>query len=267
MICDIRKAFLNIGVAKTNQDALRFLWVDDPFKADPSIVSYRFTRVMFGLNCSPFLLNGTLRHHLMKFSSQHEEMIPLILRSLYVDDFTGGAEDVEKSIELYRLLIQVLEVGGFPVHKFVTNNTELQTIINSDSGTEPKIEVKVLGSPWNTESDTISIALGVEIESGGTLTKRVIASVLMRIFDPLGLVTPIVMPIKLMLQKAWVLNLDWDTSLSDEIADCWQAWCESLKKTSEFRIPRCYITETPVNCKLIGFCDASTKAFAAVVYL
>ena len=59
-ICDIQKAFLRIKVSESDRDLLRFLWFDDPFKSDPTPVVYRFAYVLFGLNCSPFLLNMTL---------------------------------------------------------------------------------------------------------------------------------------------------------------------------------------------------------------
>ena len=58
---NIKQAFLQISVAKEHQSFLRFLWFDDIFDIDPSIIVYRFTRVIFGLNSSPLLLNGTLK--------------------------------------------------------------------------------------------------------------------------------------------------------------------------------------------------------------
>ena len=71
-ICDIRKAFLQIRVSMADRDALRFLWVVDPFVNDPQLVTLRFAVVLFGLNCSPFLLNGTLRHHFTNMDENPE---------------------------------------------------------------------------------------------------------------------------------------------------------------------------------------------------
>ena len=47
--------------------SLVFLWYKD--KSTPEIVhgnldTYRFCRVPFGIICSPYLLQGTLQHHL-----------------------------------------------------------------------------------------------------------------------------------------------------------------------------------------------------------
>ena len=61
LLADIEKAFLNIEVDKQQRDLMRFLWIDDINSEDPNIVIYRFCRVIFGVNCSPFLLNATLK--------------------------------------------------------------------------------------------------------------------------------------------------------------------------------------------------------------
>ena len=50
-----------------DRDALRFLWVDDPFSEEPKIIVLRFARVAFGLSSSPFLLNVTLKHFFMVY--------------------------------------------------------------------------------------------------------------------------------------------------------------------------------------------------------
>lgn len=55
LVGDIEKAFLNVSVDKSDQDCLRFLWLEDPPDVS-KIVVYRFCRVVFGLNASPFCL-------------------------------------------------------------------------------------------------------------------------------------------------------------------------------------------------------------------
>lgn len=55
LVGDIEKAFLNVSVDKSDRDCLRFLWLEDPPDVS-KIVVYRFCRVVFGLNASPFCL-------------------------------------------------------------------------------------------------------------------------------------------------------------------------------------------------------------------
>ena len=55
-------------MASEHRDFLRFIWFDDVFKSHPELISLRFTRVLFGLTCSPFLLNRTVKSHLLKYT-------------------------------------------------------------------------------------------------------------------------------------------------------------------------------------------------------
>lgn len=60
LVGDIEKAFLNVDVDQRDRDCLCFLLLEDPLDMS-RVVIYRFCRVVFGLNASPFLLNATLR--------------------------------------------------------------------------------------------------------------------------------------------------------------------------------------------------------------
>ena len=60
------KSLLNIAIDPEHRDFLQFLWLDDVNKESPEIVEIkllRFTRVVFGVNASPFILSATVRHH------------------------------------------------------------------------------------------------------------------------------------------------------------------------------------------------------------
>ena len=92
LTADIEKAFLMISVHEENKDVLRFLWVDDLSSDVPNIRTLRFTRVVFSVSSSPFLLNTTLQHHLDRSSTSHPDLVKQLTKSTYVDDVVSGGE-------------------------------------------------------------------------------------------------------------------------------------------------------------------------------
>ena len=70
LIADTEKAFFTIGVKDTDQDALRFLWVEDPTESFLQIKEKRFRRVCFGVISSMEDLGEAINHHLQKYRNQ-----------------------------------------------------------------------------------------------------------------------------------------------------------------------------------------------------
>ena len=60
LIADIEKVFLMISIKPSDRDSLRFLWYNDLQSREPEVTVLRFTRVVFGVSLSPFLLNATV---------------------------------------------------------------------------------------------------------------------------------------------------------------------------------------------------------------
>ena len=58
---DIEKAFPQVRIKEQEHDALRFHW---RAPGSDAVDVYRFTRALFGLTCSPFLLGGVLNVYL-----------------------------------------------------------------------------------------------------------------------------------------------------------------------------------------------------------
>ncbi|RCN44803.1 hypothetical protein ANCCAN_09155 [Ancylostoma caninum] len=80
-----------------DRDATRFFWVRD-YRKDPTddnILTYRFTRVTFGLNVSPFLLGATVHYH-MRNAIQDKELEKEIRENLYADNLILVAETKRK---------------------------------------------------------------------------------------------------------------------------------------------------------------------------
>ena len=143
---DIEKAFLMVGIAEEDRDVLRFLRVDDIDNPSPEILVLRFTRVVFGVSSSTFLLNATIKHHIERYKEADPEFVEKFLRSIYVDDLISGAPETNKGYELYLKSKLRLAEGGFNLRKFVSNSPELTNRIQcnesrnsrSDAGTSSK---------------------------------------------------------------------------------------------------------------------------------
>ena len=126
VVADVEKAFLMISVDPRDRDFLRFLWVKDATADEPEIVTFRFSRVMFGVSSSPFLLNATIQHHVKKYIEAQPAVVGKLLKSIYVDDVVGGADTEEQACQFYRSSKQLLAEGSFNLRKFVSNLPALQ---------------------------------------------------------------------------------------------------------------------------------------------
>ncbi|XP_047988458.1 uncharacterized protein LOC125228055 [Leguminivora glycinivorella] len=91
----------------------------------------------------------------------------------------------------------------------------------------------------------------------------------MSVFDPLGLLTPIVIQGKILLQQIWRSGIGWDQDVQDDdhLAHLWKRWIGRLINVCTCKVPRHYAPE-PTSCaiELHIFCDASEKAYASVAY-
>ncbi|GFQ91169.1 integrase catalytic domain-containing protein [Trichonephila clavata] len=70
---------------------------------------------------------------------------------------------------------------------------------------------------------------------------------------------------KLLLQKLWVLKLEWDEPLSNPIAKEWNDFVSTLPVIQNIHIPRLVLRNGRII--LHGFGDVSTAAYGAVLYV
>ena len=117
--------------AESDQDVLRFLWVKDIDAKTPEIQTLKFTRVVFGVSPSPYILNATIAHHLEQFESTHGVTAQKMKESIYVDDVITGARDIEGAFNLYQESKEIFKRGGFNLRKFMSNSKELQSMIDT----------------------------------------------------------------------------------------------------------------------------------------
>ncbi|KAF2879705.1 hypothetical protein ILUMI_26468 [Ignelater luminosus] len=267
VVSDIHKAFLQISLHEADRDFLRFFWVN----ADGDEIIYRHKRVVFGVNCSPFLLGATIEYHLSQGLKQCEtedvdcsvETISQLQKSFYVDNCVTS---VPSEVVLKRFIREsnaIMNQGCFDLRGWEF------TDISKKNG---ESSVFVLGLNWNTQRDTLSLVeSNIEnVESfKECVTKRVILSTTQRIFDPIGFTCPTTLIPKLLLQRIWQQQLSWDMPVDEEIKSSFLKWLRQVRCLLSIEIPRWIRNETGISqdSGLHLFCDASKNAYAAVVFL
>ena len=265
LTADITKAFLQIGVQRPDQDVHRFLW-----QCGTVVRVMRFVRVPFGNTSSPFLLNATLQHHLNTYPDS--VTVRELKENMYVDDWLSGAYTVEEASKMLSEAQSILSGAGMTLSKWHTNNAVLINQHYQYFESEVDEETKLLGMCWNSSKDVFSfkgLSLGDEFKLN--FTKRNVLSLIARIFDPLGLISPFTMCAKILFQDIWRLGLGWDETLPLDLQLKFQCWVDGIEAIKIFEIDRCYfpmlLLRSVEGLEMHVFSDASEKGYGSIVYL
>ncbi|XP_015747779.1 PREDICTED: uncharacterized protein LOC107327543 [Acropora digitifera] len=177
LIGDFEKAFLQIGIKAEDRDAFRFL-----FTLGGREEHFRFTRVPFGAESSPFILGAILNYHYDQHEEEFKDTTETLRENTYVDNLMKTGHRSEELKQFKKEATEILEKARFPVHKWESNLPELE----SDDMTNPG---KILGHNWDKRKDTLELPVQ-QFSDEQPVTKRAILSQLGSMYDPLGIISP-----------------------------------------------------------------------------
>ena len=99
-------------------------------------------------------------------------------------------------------------------------------------------------------------------------TKKDILSAITSIFDSMGLIAPVIVRIKLLIQEIWRRGLDRDTKIPDDFLKQWNIWEQNAVKLSSLSIPRCInFSSNSEVVELHIFANASSVAYGTAAYM
>ena len=263
-IADIEKAFLRIVIALCDRDALRFFWFVDPWDPGSKLVSYRFKSVMFGSAASPFQLAAVL-HVLIRDECSNRQVQKALQTRIYVDDVTFSNNLQNKMVEFFNVATETLKKGSFNVRQWASNSPKLMEKARAKEVANESRLVKILGMYWNIDNDTLGFNTNFEWDR--LFTKRSALRFCNRIFDPLGLLAPILVRVRMFIQILWENSIGWDKTFefTDDLKTKWLHLVKEAHIAVKAKIDRRAIwTE---NSEIHIFSDASKDAYGTVVYV
>lgn len=272
IVADVEKMYRMILVYGSDQRLQCILWRNSP---DEPLRIYQLTTVTYGTACAPYLATKCLQRLADLESEKYPMAAKALKKDFYVDDMLTGADNIEAATQLTNEMIKLTSSGGFNLRKWNSNSSALldqlpsnlvdhQPALEFDSS---RIPVKTLGLRWDTTSDCFLFESPVW-NTDAVITKRIVLADTARLFDPLGLVGPVVVVAKIFVQELWKEKCDWDEPLTETFQVFWMEYRRNLSALSSLSIPRWVAFSTDLaSVQVHGFCDASNKAYGACLYL
>ncbi|XP_062542436.1 uncharacterized protein LOC134210403 [Armigeres subalbatus] len=279
---DIREMYHQLKIRKEDRQVQRFLYRSDPAN-EPEV--FVMDVAIFGSTCSPCSANFVKNMNAMKWKDHYPEAATAVVENHYVDDYLDSRDTAEEMAKLASEVRSVQAAAGFELRNWRSNSKKVLQVLGENMAESPKdfsvdkerqVE-RVLGMVWLPNEDIFvySVTLPNELERSTSTkiftTKRSILRFVMSIFDPLGLISNLLIHGKTIIQDLWRAQVGWDDPIPADILEQWERWVAHLSKLNQVQIPRCYFPNyqlgTLHTLQLHVFVDASELAFACVAYV
>ncbi|XP_073956544.1 uncharacterized protein [Choristoneura fumiferana] len=261
---DIEKMYRQVLVDEDDRHLQLILWRENESQPIQTLILNTLT---YGTASASYLSTRCLWQ---LGEEQNDELIKnIIQKDFYVDDLITGSNDLKQLIHIRNSISEALSSGCFNLRKYKSNcQSILENIENNKQDNFTISESSsTLGLGWNPCSDTLHFPIKHCTIQNKEITKRVIMSNSFKIFDPLGILSPVVIIPKIMLQRLWQQKLDWDQPVPEGIKADWIKFCDNLKYLTNLQIPRLVLGDSPKTIELHSFSDASQIAYGACIYM
>ena len=214
IVGDISEMYLQVKIKEEDRSMFRFLWRYFDEKKSPVI--HEFTRIMFGMNAAPFVVQYVVRHNAEKHQTEYPLAAETILESTYMDDTMDSTKTEDNAINLYEELKKLWNLCGMKPHKWLSNSRKVLGRIPIEERAK-KIDIKdnilpstkTLGIVWMAEEDTFTF-LSNNVHDDFNYTKRNFLKKISTLFSPLEFLAPFTIRWKLLMQETSSAGIDWD---------------------------------------------------------
>ncbi|GBM30188.1 hypothetical protein AVEN_134226-1 [Araneus ventricosus] len=190
-----------------------------------------------------------------------------MLKELYVEDLINGTSDITEAIQLSNEMIYLHSEASMNLRRWETNSPILNEAwkrANVDcrkTSEELGAPLKILGIIWDNMNNnlTFDIKQFEKLRNIVIVTKIIILSTHGMLFDPIDIMNPFTVRMKLLLQTIWELGIPRDECVTSEIKATFIEWLNEIGVLRKYEIPRLYFNEVKwESVELHLFSDAKS---------
>lgn len=158
------------------------------------------------------MLNATLHHHLENYTSPVAKDMK---DNMYVDNVISGRDQETEILRYYQESRSIMTAANFNLRSWASNSPLLREQTKKDQTADTNTVVNILGLRWDPSHDTLYLApKEIAPRQSQPISKRDVLQLSSRTYDPLGLLSPVTVKAKLLIQNLWQQKLEWDEPLS-----------------------------------------------------
>ncbi|XP_072400318.1 uncharacterized protein [Diabrotica undecimpunctata] len=266
---DVSKMYRQILMHSDHRPLQCIIWRN---KSEDDLSSYQLNTVTYGTKSAPYLAIKCLN----QVATEYKNIFPIASKTIhndfYVDDLLTGSNNIEELQTRCNDISSILKSANFILRKWVSNNSavlekvELTDIPNKVLDIGESESFKTLGTQWDSKQDILRYKI-TTIPLDKIVTKRQILSIIAQIYDPLGLLSPVIIISKILIQHLWSIKLPWDDPVPENVHIKWFQFYNQLSQLNTLKIPRIVIGTSHKLVDIHCFCDASLQAYASCLYM
>jgi hypothetical protein len=274
IVGDIEGFFSQIAVPEEDTESLRFLYWKDGLIDGPTVEA-KMLRHVFGAKCSPTCCNYALKRLARDSDEISDAARETVLNSFYVDDLIDALQEGDVAMDrIVEVTERLREDGKLRITGWLSNDRDVLASVPEAERAQAGLDLdldnlpvsRALGVEWDVKDDVFKFSTTDNIRHN---TKRGVLSTLSSLFDPLGLVCPVILRAKNIMQRLWRSKVGWDDALPETELAMWKTWKAELLGLNNVRIPRCHVAAhlEVQEVSLHHFSDASENGYGMCAYL
>ena len=157
------------------------------------------------------------------------ELVAELRKNLYIDDLLSGGVTVNQAQHRKEQAIEIFDDEGFTLHNWHSNVPMLEgeteskdtdlSFAKQQLQQSGEAKTSLLGLGWDKGKEEVKVKFPTEEVQP---TKRGVLSKLAKVYDPLGLVSPVTLEGKVIFRDVCDQKQAWDTKLAGPLLCRWQ---------------------------------------------
>ncbi|XP_059046734.1 uncharacterized protein LOC131842217 [Achroia grisella] len=263
LAADVEKMYRQVIVHPDDRHLQQILWRKPE---ESEVKAYQLNTVTYGCSSASYLATRCLKQ--IGLDCNDKKVSEIIIHDFYVDDLLTGSDSNQEALNIKKAITAELASAGMVLRKWKSNGSQLvipdqsNSSLNLNMGFEPS---KTLGLGWSPDTDNLYFKINLELPK--VSTKRELLSVIAQVFDPMGLISPCIISLKIWMQHLWLHKLSWDELVPFDISHSWHKFIRDLPLLNNIYIPRLVVCDSYSLIEIHCFSDASQCAYGACLYI
>ena len=291
---DVRKMYNCIYLTEEDSYMQCFMWRDLDISRGGE--TYQVVVNNIGVKPAGAIATVALRKSADEFQIKYPITAVQLRNRSYVDDLGLSASSLAMLKQRTQEADEILGHANMHVKKWTMSgdrNREIKVGETAEVGLLEESECeRMLGVVWDPSKDEFKFKVRINLSqlkhksrvgpdlnredlsrnAPMTISRRQYYSQIQSLFDPIGLLAPVLLQAKILLRKTWegeCANLKWDDPLPVSLRNDMLEFFESLFDLEKVSFPRSLwpVQDVIGNPELVVFSDGSVQAFGAVVYV